>query len=47
MCGRASRGFYFAYLLRAESVTGQTLFVDSGQRFVRRDGDVMFEGREP
>ena len=35
-----------AYLLRAESVTGQTLFVDCGQRFVRRDGDVMFERRE-
>ena len=35
-----------AFLLRAESVTGQTLFVDCGQRFVRRDGDVMFERRE-
>lgn len=35
-----------AWLLCAESVTGQTLFVDSGQRFIRRDGDVMFEGRE-
>ena len=34
-----------AYLVRAESVTGQTLYVDCGQRFVRRDGDVMFEGR--
>ena len=34
-----------AYLLGAESVTGQTLFVDCGQRFVRRDGDVMFEER--
>ena len=34
-----------AYLLGARSVTGQTLYVDSGQRFVRRDGDVMFEGR--
>ena len=32
-----------AYLLGARSVTGQTLFVDCGQRFVRRDGDVMFE----
>lgn len=31
------------YLLGAESVTGQTLFVDAGQRFVRRDSDVMFE----
>ena len=34
-----------AYLLGAESVTGQMLYVDCGQRFVRRDGDVMFEGR--
>jgi len=33
------------YLLGAESVTGQTLFVDAGQRFVRSDRDVMFEGR--
>ncbi|PCG15122.1 MULTISPECIES: SDR family oxidoreductase [Sphingomonas] len=33
------------YLLGARSVTGQTLFVDAGQRFVKRDGDVMFEGR--
>lgn len=35
-----------AYLLGAESVTGQTLYVDCGQRFVKRDGDVMFEGRQ-
>lgn len=35
-----------AYLIAAESVTGQTLYVDSGQRFVKRDGDVMFEGRK-
>ena len=35
-----------AYLLAAESVTGQTLYVDGGQRFVKRDGDVMFEGRD-
>ncbi|PZQ58525.1 MAG: short-chain dehydrogenase [Sphingomonas taxi] len=34
------------YLLEAGSVTGQNLFVDAGQRFCRRDGDVMFEGRE-
>lgn len=34
------------YLLGAHSVTGQTLYVDSGQRFVQRDGDVMFEGRD-
>ncbi len=35
-----------AWLIEAESVTGQNLFVDCGQRFVKRDGDVMFEGRE-
>jgi len=35
-----------AYLLGARSVTGQTLYVDCGQRFLRRDGDVMFEGRD-
>ncbi|MDB5695255.1 MAG: short-chain dehydrogenase [Sphingomonas bacterium] len=34
-----------AYLIGAESVTGQNLFVDNGQRFLKRDGDVMFEGR--
>ena len=35
-----------AWLLGAASVTGQTLYVDCGQRFVRRNGDVLFEGRE-
>ena len=34
------------YLLEARSVTGQTLYVDAGQRFLKRDGDVMFEGRD-
>lgn len=34
------------YLLGAESVTGQTLYVDAGQRFIRRAGDVMFEARD-
>lgn len=33
------------HLLTARSVTGQNVFVDCGQRFVRRDGDVMFETR--
>lgn len=33
------------YLLDARSVTGQTLYVDAGQRFCARDSDVMFEGR--
>ncbi|THD36795.1 MAG: SDR family oxidoreductase [Sphingomonas sp.] len=30
------------YLLTAPAVTGQNLFVDNGQRFLKRDGDVMF-----
>lgn len=34
------------FLLTAGSITGQTVFVDCGQRFLRRDGDVMFETRE-
>ncbi|BCA61946.1 short-chain dehydrogenase [Sphingomonas sp. HMP9] len=34
-----------AWLLTAQGVTGQNLFVDCGQRFLTRDGDVMFEGR--
>jgi NAD(P)-dependent dehydrogenase (short-subunit alcohol dehydrogenase family) len=35
-----------AFLLSSASVTGQTVFVDCGQRFLPRDGDVMFETRE-
>ncbi|WP_440979413.1 SDR family oxidoreductase [Sphingomonas pseudosanguinis] len=35
-----------AFLLTARGIAGQTLYVDCGQRFCRRDGDVMFEGRE-
>lgn len=35
-----------SYLMTARSVTGQNLFVDCGQRFLARDGDVMFEGRD-
>jgi NAD(P)-dependent dehydrogenase (short-subunit alcohol dehydrogenase family) len=34
-----------AFLLEAAAITGQNLFVDCGQRFLKRDGDVMFEGR--
>ncbi|MHA6721014.1 SDR family oxidoreductase [Sphingomonas sp. RS6] len=34
-----------AHLLESRSITGQNLFVDCGQRFLARDGDVMFEGR--
>ena len=30
------------YLLTAPAITGQNLFVDNGQRFLKRDGDVMF-----
>ncbi|ATY30745.1 SDR family oxidoreductase [Sphingomonas psychrotolerans] len=33
------------HLLTARSITGQNIFVDCGQRFLPRDGDVMFEGR--
>jgi NAD(P)-dependent dehydrogenase (short-subunit alcohol dehydrogenase family) len=33
------------YLLVTPGVTGQNLFVDNGQRFLKRDGDVMFAGR--
>lgn len=33
------------HLLTARSITGQNVFVDCGQRLVKRDGDVMFEGR--
>ncbi len=34
------------YLLSARSVTGQTLYVDCGQRFVTSARDVMFEHRD-
>jgi NAD(P)-dependent dehydrogenase (short-subunit alcohol dehydrogenase family) len=34
------------HLLTCRSITGQNVFVDCGQRFLSRDGDVMFEGRE-
>jgi NAD(P)-dependent dehydrogenase (short-subunit alcohol dehydrogenase family) len=34
------------HLLTCRSITGQNVFVDCGQRFLARDGDVMFEGRE-
>ena len=30
------------YLLTASTITGQTLFVDNGQHFLKREGDVMF-----
>lgn len=30
------------YLLTAPAITGQNLFLDNGQRFLKRDGDVMF-----
>ncbi|WP_375404739.1 SDR family oxidoreductase [uncultured Sphingomonas sp.] len=35
-----------AFLLEARGITGQNLFVDCGQRFLPRGGDVMFEDRE-
>jgi NAD(P)-dependent dehydrogenase (short-subunit alcohol dehydrogenase family) len=34
------------HLLVTGSITGQNVFVDCGQRFMPRDGDVMFDGRE-
>ena len=34
------------HLLTAPSITGQNVFVDCGQRFLPRDGDVMSEGRD-
>lgn len=34
------------YLLGAASTTGQVLHVDAGQRFLKREGDVMFDGRD-
>lgn len=34
------------HLLVTGSITGQNVFVDCGQRFLPRDGDVMFDGRE-
>ncbi len=35
-----------AYLLTTRSITGQNVFVDCGQRLVKRDSDVMFTGRD-
>jgi NAD(P)-dependent dehydrogenase (short-subunit alcohol dehydrogenase family) len=35
-----------AHLLVTPSITGQNIFVDCGQRFLARDGDVMFRDRE-
>jgi len=32
-----------AFLIGGRGMTGQNLFVDCGQRFVKRGGDVMFE----
>lgn len=34
------------HLLTARSITGQNVYVDCGQRFLARDGDVMFSTRE-
>jgi len=33
------------HLVRNEALTGLNLFADNGQRFLRRDGDVMFRDR--
>ncbi len=39
-------GHMVEHLLTTRSITGQNVFVDCGQRLVKREGDVMFEGRE-
>ncbi|MCP3734538.1 SDR family oxidoreductase [Sphingomonas sp. RP10(2022)] len=44
--GAANVAEAVVYLLGARSVTGQTLYVDAGQRFVRSDRDVMFGGAD-
>ncbi|WP_085810212.1 SDR family oxidoreductase [Sphingomonas sp. TZW2008] len=44
--GAANVAAAVTYLLDAPSVTGQTIYVDAGQRFLKRDGDVMFDGRD-
>ena len=44
--GAAAVADAVAWLLTAQGVTGQNVFVDCGQRFLRRDGDVMFDGRD-
>lgn len=44
--GAAAVAEAVSFLLTARGIRGQTLYVDCGQRFCRRDGDVMFEGRE-
>ena len=31
------------FLMRSRSITGQTIFVDSGERFLARERDVYFE----
>ncbi|MFE8582711.1 SDR family oxidoreductase [Sphingomonas sp. NCPPB 2930] len=43
--GAAAVAEAVSFLLTARGIVGQTLYVDCGQRFCRRDGDVMFEGR--
>lgn len=35
-----------AFLIDSRGLTGQNLFVDCGQRFLTRNGDVMFEDRD-
>ncbi|MGE7206634.1 SDR family oxidoreductase [Sphingomonas sp. NPDC019816] len=44
--GAAAVAEAVSFLMTARGIRGQTLYVDCGQRFCRRDGDVMFEGRE-
>lgn len=44
--GAAAVADAVAYLIGARGVTGQNLFIDCGQRFLARGGDVMFEDRD-
>lgn len=44
--GAAQVAAAVVYLLDATSVTGQTIYVDSGQRFLKSAEDVMFKGRD-
>jgi NAD(P)-dependent dehydrogenase (short-subunit alcohol dehydrogenase family) len=43
--GAEAIGEAVVFLMTTTALTGQTLFVDNGQRFLKRDGDVMFSTR--
>lgn len=44
--GAAAVAEAVAFLIGSRGLTGQNLFVDCGQRFLTRNGDVMFEDRD-